>query len=83
MCLAVYLIQHILPGLTFDSRFAKEMCILAPAMSLIIGPDSDTVLQAFLYAILNVGVRPNIGKLLDLGPSRKMLDLGGVIPKQQ
>lgn len=39
--------------------------------------------QAFLYAVLNVGVRPNLGKLLDLGPSRRMLDLGGVMPKQQ
>ena len=40
-------------------------------------------MQAFLYAVLNVGVRPNLGKLMDLGPSRKMLDMASVMPKQQ
>lgn len=44
---------------------------------------ADDCAFAFLYAVLNVGIRPNVGKLLDLGPSRKMLDMASVMPKQQ
>ena len=31
--------------------------------------------QAFIYALCQAGVRPNISKLLDCGLSRKMVEL--------
>jgi len=45
-------------------------------------PKADDCAFAFLYAVLNVGVRPNLGKWLDLGPSRKMLNMASIVPKQ-
>lgn len=34
------------------------------------------LIQAFIYALCQAGVRPNISKLLDFGLSRKMMELG-------
>lgn len=35
-------------------------------------------MQAFLYAVLNIGVRGNVGKFLSLGPTRRMLNMAGM-----
>ena len=64
------------PELT-DCAYVRALCAARSCQNENGGENlRSAVLQAFILALCQTGVRPSISMLLDLGPSRRMLNMG-------